>query len=644
MKLSALTVAGLLLVLLASLRAPLYAQGTPGQFTLFTEAKPGPSGATAGVTTTAAATSDRFEQWLRYPAEQSQQYFQTMVNGNTAYFRDFFAAGETFSSGANDGDTLEATATDPNGSPVGTWAPIVFHSSYNGQQNCWVGGFPTFAICNTTSLDVTWYFNSQCGVSGSYTMSFSRNAVTFFTGSFTLVPSINPNVVSFMTLGNYDQGAYQGVQYGSFCWITDPATGAKKTVPCSSAPGATQATIPQLGCLLTDYAATLTYHGLSTTPTQLNTWLTANQGFDKYGAIWPWKILQYAHQGGVNLAYQREPAAGDSAQAGGLLNGIARQAVCAKGPTPIHVKHNNGTRNHFVTAWGRPQPESTYLLKDPNGGIDDRLDSTNVPSYDYDNVYYGTRELEGTGTTFNFGGGISITLHSPAELLVTDPSGLRTGFDPTTNTWYAENPNATYGDDSIDDPTDTSDNPVNIHAKSIEISPPAAGTYTVTVTGTGSGTYNLEFGSFDSNFQASTSSLDNVPVSPGSVQQFAFTAPVVAGTQAPLYGAFADKSQSQAVNGFLTYANPTTAETDLPAGTASFALFLFYDPATIANSFTATLNGADASSLFHPSPGGFEVVSLPLVAGSNVLVLSIQGTHNGRVSTDTDRLTFGVGK
>ncbi len=625
------------------------ARAQSSQFTFYTQIKSG-SGSTSGTTspntasptTTAAATSDTFLNFVRFPAEE--QTFLSMQN-NTAYYRDFFSGGETFANGANDGDSLSATITDPNGVQIGSFSPIVFHSSFNGQTDCWVGGFPAVALCGSTSIDVTWFFNSQCGTSGSYTMSFSRNSATYFTGKFNMVPSINPDKVSFITAPNYNQGNYSTTQYGNFCWVTNAKTGKKSTVLCSSLPaGATQnqVTIQNLGCLLTAYAATLTYQGLSTLPTDLNTWLTNNGGYGAGGAILPWKVVQYAHQNGLNVTFQREPASSEAAQDGSLLNGILRTPICAKGPTPIHVKHNGGTRNHFVTAVGRPQAENTYLLKDPNGGIDANLSSTAAPSRDYNNTYYSTRELQGTGTTFNFGGGFSITLHSPAELLITDPSGLRTGLNPVTNTAFAENPNAAYGDDSIDDPEDLSDSPINISAKTLEVSPPATGTYTLTVTGTGSGTYDLEFNSFDPNFQSSGTIVSGMPVSPGSVQTFLITTPITPGAAFPLSGGFDGGGGHEGVNDFLSYGNPTTTESDLPAGTTSFPLLIFYDPATIAGSFTASLNGVDVTTSFNPTPGSFQIVNLPLVSGNNVLILTISGTFSGHTSTDKDRLVFAV--
>jgi len=94
------------------------------------------------------------------------------------------------------------------------------------------------------------------------------------------------------------------------------------------------------------------------------------------------------------------------------------------------------------------------------------------------------------------------------------------------------------------------------------------------------------------------------------------------------------------VNAFLRYANPLQARTDLPAGTTTFDVVIYYgdtiDPAT----FQATLNGAPLGG-FTPIPGTHETVTIPLGPGRNVLLLEVQGVRNdGRTATDRDRLTF----
>lgn len=74
-----------------------------------TIARPGTSHRTGNSSPTgpqgfALAASNTFEGFFRFPAEVRQ--FIPMDSGPTAYFRDVFVGGETFTDGANDGDTI----------------------------------------------------------------------------------------------------------------------------------------------------------------------------------------------------------------------------------------------------------------------------------------------------------------------------------------------------------------------------------------------------------------------------------------------------------------------------------------------------------------------------------------------------------
>ncbi len=589
-------------------------------------------------------TSDQFEQLVRFPAEE--QAFITMT-GNTSYFRDFFAGGETFSDGANDGDTLTASITLPSGTTL-QFSPITFHSSLNGQQDCWEG-FGLLA-CNSTSIDVIWFDTVQCGQTGDYSMSFFRNGNAFASNIvFHLTPTINPSKVAGEG-SVYNQGTYGTVQYGNFCGYFDADLGRNVVRECDPVnhPDETVMHIQQLGCYLTALSVMLQYQGVSTSPTALNTWLTDNDGFDESGGILPDKILEYANENNVKLSFSRTNS--KTGFDGGTADGSpARGAVCGKGPTPLRVHHHDrrgNLRSHFVLAWGRDdqspaaQPETTFEIKDPNGGTAIELNSSTVPQ-DYNNVYFGTREYQGQAHTFVLQNSVVVTLHSPAELLLTNSAGQRTGFDPLTNTTFSEIPNAVYADESIQDPNDDSGDPPDTDDKVLDMRPPANDTYTLTVTGTGSGAYDLAFRGFDSNLQQTLTTVAKVPVTPGSQQIYSFTTPIPTGAAFPLSGGFDGGGQRpKDVNHFLSYSNPTADRTSLPAGTTSFPLMIFYDPADIVSTFTATLNRADVSGLFHPVAGGFEIVKVPLQSGRNVLELSIQGNLPSRVATDTDRLVF----
>lgn len=586
----------------------------------------------------AVATSDAFMRFVRYPAEERVYLSMNAPNPVSPYpqsfFRDFFSGGETSHSGGTDGDALTAQITPPGGSSFTFTVPV----SFDGPRNCWIIAASSpdcIGGPNTPNIHVYWVYSTQCRQTGDWRMEFFRNATSFSSAVFRLTPSINPDQVAFMAAPAYNQGTYATVQYGDFC--VDPTTRAVKrcslvTTPAN--PDPTKVFISRSGCLLVDYAAALRYHGVPITVTELNTALgtAAFKGYNDTGEINPWRVVKVANflRPDLEMSFMRR----DGHLSGGEASGPARDAVCRSGPTPIWVK----SRQHFVNAWGRPETESTYLLKDPDGGLSNTLGGT------YSNLYYGTRELRREPTTFVFPGGLMISLGSPAELLLTDPSGRRTGIDPLTNTVFSENPDASYGGDSISDPSvDASDPPVHIESKSILLSPVPSGTYTLRVTGTGSGTYSLGFSYTGSDFADADSSVRDIPVTAGSVHNYTFTAPIATGGAFPLSGSFDGGGQRpRDVNKFLSYATLTNSRTGVPAGTTTFPLLIFYSPAVIAGSFSATLNGAPITALFNPTPGGFETVSIPLVRGSNVLQLTIDGNLPGRVAADSDRLTFQV--
>ena len=89
--------------------------------------------------------------------------------------------------------------------------------------------------------------------------------------------------------------------------------------------------------------------------------------------------------------------------------------------------------------------------------------------------------------------GMSIAFFSPGELVLTDPQGRRTGFDPLTNTTYNEIPQSNYviyAREDAESGTEASD-----PMKRIYIHQPITGEYTLKVTGTGEGKYAVEIDS-----------------------------------------------------------------------------------------------------------------------------------------------------
>ena len=243
------------------------------------------------------------------------------------------------------------------------------------------------------------------------------------------------------------------------------------------------------------------------------------------------------------------------------------------------------------------------------------------------------------GVTINFYPTTRMS-HCPVELVLTDPLGRRTGFDPTTNSEYNEDPNAGYDNAG----TDTDEGPGPETTKKIQTSASIDGDYTVIVKGTGIGNYSAEFRAFynySGYSEAGFATLKNIAISSCAVHTYTIHYENRAGVTSTLSGGFDGGGQRpKDVNKFLTYANPSDSQTDLPAGTTTFPLMIFCGNSIITSTFKASLNGVDISSLFNPTPGSHETININLVPGRNVLLLSTDGNLPNRVATDTDRLVF----
>jgi len=138
-------------------------------------------------------------------------------------------------------------------------------------------------------------------------------------------------------------------------------------------------------------------------------------------------------------------------------------------------------------------------------------------------------------------------------------------------------------------------------------------------------------------------SLKNIPIGLNEVQTFNINYSSTPGQTIQVTGGFDGGGQNPAsVNTFLSYSKLASSRTTLPAGTQTYTIVIFYSPVVMPGTFSATLNGSNVTSMFHPQPGTSEAVAVPLQAGRNLLDLQIQGSLPNRVATDTDRLVFDV--
>jgi len=564
-----------------------------------------------------------FQGFERYRVNGTS--WEPMVDGN-AYFRDAFVGGVTAIIDATDGEQWGGTMTPPNGLPE-QWLPVTFYREYEGKSNCFMRPGWNQPVCGSNSIMIRWYAQVQCQPTGLWRFSFTHNGVVFDTPEFTLLPQV-PGVPLLKQGG-------RTTPYDSICKGDLDEFKRRKSVPCGGK-YQTPWPISAKGCNLVCAAMVLRYHGVDTgiddkpvTPENLNTWLIGQRdGFGLEGDLNWDKLTKYS--GGAVTYRNPTKATVDSQDA-------LREELCQHGPTVIRVPSPSGqSRGHFVVATGRDYPqEGTWLINDPAGG-----EATNLAAK-YSNRYYYSRRF--TGPEFKWQdrlSGMTIKLYSPAELLLTDPQGRRTGRDPIGNVDFEEIPESAYVDDSIVDP-ETGEPVPPIMA--IEVLEPIEGMYRLQVIGTQAGSYSLYIRPLDKTGESPAQIIfGDIPTYVGAVHHYILEYSASPGALLRLSGGFDGHGQRPSdVNKFLSYANPMSARVQLQPGQGTFPLMIFYGATIQPQTFRARLNGMDITAQFHPVPGGTELINLSLVSGSNSLTLSVEGTTaSGRVATDTDRLVF----
>ncbi len=450
-----------------------------------------------------------FRNFMAISAEE-RQWIQ-MINA-MAYYRDVLAGAQRYIYGTTDGETWDVTGQMPDGSTF-AWSTITYYQA----AKCFVSSDGGWSACGSSSALVIWYVSAQCQQSGLWTMTFYDNGSLLDSKQFTLLPQINPDKVE----PQLNQGAYSDA-YDSICYIT--LFGTRYNVPCW-VPLSTPYTIKQKGCFLTDSAMILSYHGVSVDPPTLNTWLSNNDGYGKYGDVDPWAVVRFAGSRGVTLSY---PApAPDPQKVWSQLEPLETY-VCTYGPTMLGVKikliDGKLKPTHWVTATGKNNDSTNYLINDPNGGNAITL----TPTYNSNDVlpaYF--RKFGGPDHTYTDRTGFHITFYSPGELLFTDPQGRRVGYDPRSGVSYNEIPLARYDSFYIEDAETGDPGP---ETKELEVAQPIAGDYQLQVIGTGTGTYTLKIRAYDPDLNPSGANLEDVAITPGEVHAYGFNYAKTAGS------------------------------------------------------------------------------------------------------------------
>jgi len=127
------------------------------------------------------------------------------------------------------------------------------------------------------------------------------------------------------------------------------------------------------------------------------------------------------------------------------------------------------------------------------------------------------------------GGAISVVFSSNgvgalgefiATLLISDAHGRRTGFNPATGQVVQEIPRAWYSDETIEDPEEEGSGAAT---RTIEMTTPEPGTYTLTVRAMAEGTYDLSIRGYDARLEPSGGEFSGVAIGSGEVHSYILT-------------------------------------------------------------------------------------------------------------------------
>jgi len=276
------------------------------------------------------------------------------------------------------------------------------------------------------------------------------------------------------------------------------------------------ATIGQFGCFLTSTVMLINYYAsrqgstFRTTPPMLNDWLTGqSDGYSPAlsGNLNPWAVARYARNvGNLQMYYLGRVDHADDFAVDNFL--------CNNDPPILKVLAPSGEA-HFVVATGQTTVfttltgHNTFLINDPG------YPRTTLADYNFQ--YLGVRKFSAQSTPPH---GLVITGHSPIELLLTDPAGNKTGFDPTTGQVLHGIPASSYGAESLGD--DVLSGPPTPDIKLLEVPTPASGTYSLLVEGTGTGPYSLGFLTYDQAGTPTIRTFDGTTV-PGAITRYSIS-------------------------------------------------------------------------------------------------------------------------
>jgi len=168
----------------------------------------------------------------------------------------------------------------------------------------------------------------------------------------------------------------------------------------------------------------------------------------------------------------------------------------------------------------------TYIIKDPYWYGTGRLNQTqdfsdpNNPIQGYNNRFSVANLFKYLETPKQIPSTINFHLCSPAELLVTDPLGRKSGKDPIADITYDEIPDSIYTEEG---PIISSDIPLDPEdmekSKFLHISSPLDGEYDIKIIGIDSGSYAIDLSVYDEAGESEDITIEG-NIATGNIQEF----------------------------------------------------------------------------------------------------------------------------
>jgi hypothetical protein len=108
-------------------------------------------------------------------------------------------------------------------------------------------------------------------------------------------------------------------------------------------------------------------------------------------------------------------------------------------------------------------------------------------------------------------------IEAPADIILIDPFGRKTGINPIQNEKYSEIPNASYYLESISDAESGAPGPESVF---IDVHNPVNGQYRIQVIGREKSMYALEISTYDINLEKSNVVFTKIPIEKGLMHEY----------------------------------------------------------------------------------------------------------------------------